>query len=244
MQVFFFNNEKNALPTFSLSDIYHKKHGLCRAFRFFSYLCKAFSQNKRTMKRTLIIVVVLFLSAVAANAQQDTVGRHFLLDAMTAINSGDCPSAQVSYGKWQRLSDQNNDEIEQMIRDCFRQNPEKDPPYEPVPGTTLLITKRPVAKRVTFVQAMKTCAELRYGGWDDWRLPTTNELFAIFAAGLNHGRVFAGMSFGTGNRIIRGNTTVNEYDVMRPDGTTSHRSTCSNDNLPFDCFCVREVGSD
>ena len=42
------------------------------------------------------------------------------------------------------------------------------------------------------------------------------------------------------NRIIRGNTTVKEYDVMRPVGTTSHRSTYANDNLPFDCFCVRE----
>ena len=45
----------------------------------------------------------------------------------------------------------------------------------------------------------------------------------------------------TNNRIIRGNTTVNEYDVMRPDGTTSHRSTYSKDNLPFDCFCVRDT---
>ncbi len=209
---------------------------------FFVYLCKAFSQNKLTMKRTLLAVVALFSTATVAMAQQDTVGRHFLLTAMTAINRGDCPSAQASYGKWQSISGQSNDELEQMIRDCYRQNPEKDPPYEPVPGTTLLITKKPVVKRVTFGQAMETCAELRYGGWDDWRLPTTNELFVIFNAGKNHGRTFAGMSYGESNRIIRGNTTVNEYDVMRPDGTTSHRSTYSKDNLPFDCFCVRENG--
>ena len=160
------------------------------------------------------------------------------------INKGDCREAKRCYNTWKSQTGETNAEIEKMIRECFAQNPEKDPEYEPVPNTSLLITKKPVAKRVTFVQAMEKCAELDFGGFDDWRMPTTNELFVIFATGKNHGRTFAGMSFDANNRIIRGNTTVKEYDVMRPDGTTSHRSTYSKDNLPFDCFCVRDTISE
>ena len=190
--------------------------------------------------RIVSILLMSLLLGTALHAQDNTARKH-IVAAFAAINKGDCREAQRNYNTWKKLSGETNAEIETMIRECYAQNPEKDPEYEPVPNTRLLITKKPVAKRVSFQQAMDLCSQLDYGGFDDWRLPTTNELFVIFAAGKNHGRVFAGMSFDSSNRIIRGNTTVKEYDVMRPDGTTSHRSTYSKDNLPFDCFCVRDT---
>ena len=185
-----------------------------------------------------IIVALLFCSVVRA---QDSVVDSYLHAARTAVAVGDCHTALKKYKFWQACTAQNDYEVESLINECQTEAEMKNRPFEEVPGTHLQITKKPVAKRVTFLQAMELCSELRYGGHDDWRLPTTNELFSIFAAGKNHGRTFAGMSFDASNRIIRGNTTVKEYDVMRPDGTTSHRSTDSNDNLPFDCFCVRNT---
>lgn len=190
--------------------------------------------------RFVFPIIAALLLCTALHAQDNTARKH-IVSAFAALNKGDCREAARCYKTWKKLSGETNAEIETMIRECYAQNPEKDPEYEPVPNTYLLITKKPVAKRVTFQKAMDLCSDLDYGGWDDWRLPTTNELFVIFAAGKNHGRIFAGMSFDANNRIIRGNTTVNEYDVMRPDGTTSHRSTYSKDNLPFDCFCVRDT---
>lgn len=194
------------------------------------------------VKKILFLAPALILAAMLSPARaQDNPARKHIVSAFAAINKGDCREAKKHYNAWKAETGETNAEIETMIRECFAQNPEKDPEYESVPNTSLWITKKPVAKRVTFAQAMEKCAELDYGGFDDWRLPTTNELFVIFSSGKNHGRTFAGMSFDANNRIIRGNTTVNEYDVMRPDGTTSHRSTYSKDNLPFDCFCVRDT---
>ena len=214
---------------------------MCESHIFFVTLQIIMASKSNMNKSFRILIIITLLAFCAPIHAQDNPARKYIVSAFAAINKGDCSEAKRCYNTWKSQTGETNAEIEKMIRECFAQNPEKDSEYEPVPNTSLWITKKPVAKRVTFAQAMEKCAELDYGGFDDWRMPTTNELFVIFAAGKNHGRTFAGMSFDANNRIIRGNTTVKEYDVMRPDGTTSHRSTYSKDNLPFDCFCVRDT---
>ena len=189
--------------------------------------------------RTIIVfpIIVVLLLGTPLHAQDNTARRH-IVSTFAAINKGDCREAQRSYNTWKKLSGETNAEIETMIRECYAMNPEKDPEYENIPASSLMITKKPVATKITFDKAKLMCEELGLGGFDNWRLPTTNELFVIFNAGKNHGRKFGGDSK---NHILRDGGTYRGYDIMHSDGTTFHHDTNPKDNMPFDCFCVRHT---
>ena len=192
--------------------------------------------------KTLISIVFVVISAAVFShsyAQEEAARKH-IVSAFAAINKGDCREAKKQYNTWKSQTGETNADIETMIRECFTQNPEKDPEYESVPGTSLWITKKPVAVKTTFDNAKIICKELDYGGFDDWRLPATNELFQIFAAGKNHGRKFGGDSK---NHVLRNGGTYHGYDIMHSDGTTFHHDTNPKDDMPFDCFCVRDTNS-
>ena len=183
-------------------------------------------------KILIITALVAFCYITQTYAQDATT---YLSQAAEALDKKDCKTAEKKYKIWAALTGESNANFQQLIDECKKEEKRKADSiavkYTNIPGTTLMITKQPVAYSIKVEDAYDMCRNLRYGGFTNWRLPSKNELFTIFSSGKNNGRNFWGGYSSFDATIMYYDGSTKEFDNK---SSTYKSGTCN-------CFCVRDV---
>lgn len=134
-----------------------------------------------SVKITLLLVSLLpFASAKAQNVEVEKTQKIY-----EALLGGNCVEAQQHYEAWKTITGTTDDDIENMIEKCLNSGSSNDNDKTmTIPGTDLIITKKAVSNQVAWEDADMICRSLRLNGSDTWRLPTKDELGAIYTANI------------------------------------------------------------
>ena len=134
------------------------------------------------MKKIVFILFYVFIS-VAIYAQS---GDNYLTDAYRLLSEGNIESAENHYIAYQRLTNQTDVTFEALLKEKKEANNkpawQKECYIVDCGEYMLAVQKNPVYYKYNYDNAVKSVRASRLGGFDDWDLPTKEEMIVIFNA--------------------------------------------------------------
>lgn len=134
------------------------------------------------MKKFLLLLGMLFCAFNLSAQNYD----NYLQSAYTALEEGKIEVAQSSYNIYKKMTGITNSDFEILLKDKIDNDWTKSCYIIDLEdGYSLAVQKKSSIGKLNYEDANTFCESNRFGGYNDWRLPTKNELLTYFSVIIN-----------------------------------------------------------
>ena len=130
------------------------------------------------MKKILLLLGTL-LCAINLSAQNS---ENYLQKAYSALEEGNVKAAQAYYSLYKRTTEETDTDFEVILKDAESKDAWKSSCYIIDCGNGEYIAVQKIDSsqvKLSYEAAMNRCKSSRLGGFNDWRMPTSDELSIV-----------------------------------------------------------------